>query len=228
MHSLNPKDWFISCKDVDLYFIPYLPFSSLDTSLTFNLKTKYTICFGHWDLTDFSKLSGTISLHSNGIPTGVLLYSDLIVSGHEHLPKVDKLVNNSIECIVTGSMQPYAHGEQLKDEFLYLTHTLVEILDNLSKNKDYYLESNVRVILDLEDIPPSFTCLSINYLYKAVQVVTKEVEEIVEESTTSETTPLAFSTMLYERLGDESEPLLNKYLQDCFMNKTYEQWSYNV
>lgn len=213
-------------NNTSLIFVPYNPFTNL--SLDFQFLNKNKIAFGHWEITDFSVISGTTGLNHATIPEEILSNCDLIVSGHEHKPTFYK----KTKVLVTGSMQPYAHGEQLPCENLYLTHDLNEVKVNLTLDINYYSNSNLRILIEADQEPiKNINCFSLTYIYN--KFTKKEVtsallikEDLDNESNNS--SPLSFNTLILNRfsilkLEDEN---LSNYLQDCFLNKSYDIWSY--
>lgn len=75
------------------------------------------ISFGHWDIDSF----GTDN--PNLIPTKKLAEAgfDAVYTGHVHKPRT--FTRDGINVHVVGSMQPFAHGEEV-DESLYVTRSL--------------------------------------------------------------------------------------------------------
>jgi len=221
----------ILVKNIDessLIFVPYNPFINLNLDLSILNKNK--IAFGHWEITDFSAIGGTSNLNHSHIPEDILTNCDLIVSGHEHKPTYYK----KTKTLVTGSMQPYAHGEQLEDELLYITHSLDKVKLNLATDINYYCNSNLRILIDSDQEPiKNLNCFSLTYLYnkfvkKEDIVIEENVDVATEIQSNSTSMPLSFNTLVLNRLvllKEENEDLTN-YLQDCFLNKSYDNWSY--
>jgi hypothetical protein len=207
----------------NLLFFPYNPYEQVTKNIVLNLLgntlLEDCICFGHWDTTDFSLLSGTTSYHSNLIPDFLIESKCLVVTGHEHKPKQ----NGST--YVTGSMQPYAHGEQLDTEPLYVTHEIQDVLKNLESSSNYYSNSNVRVLLTTSDAPPSFDCLSFSVKYKTMDSQVEDIETDTEVDQISSNSPLSFSALFYQYIN-EKENSIYKYISTCFLDKTYTAWDY--
>lgn len=77
-----------------------------------------TTIFGHWDVESFGGDG------HNLIPTGALPKGITAVTGHIHKPTTFE--RDGVHVVVHGSMQPYAHGEQVNDD-LYVTVTPEEL-----------------------------------------------------------------------------------------------------
>lgn len=92
--------------------------------------------FGHWDAESFGERT------DNLIPSDILSkVTSLIISGHEHLARTFN--RHGVRCDYVGSMLPYAHGEDAKDE-TYVTLTVAQI----SETPDAALRNKcVRVLL---------------------------------------------------------------------------------
>lgn len=222
LHIVVEPFVFYMCPRTSLVLVPYTVFDKKDLPLPHFPDHSY-ISFGHWDVQDFDQISDTVKYTSNLIPSYIKEASDIIVTGHEHLPKYVK--TDKYELYVTGSMQPYAFGEQLDQESLYCVHSLDTVNLNLKKDINFYSSSNLRIICNTDDVlSSSISCLSLSYKF------IKEVE-VVKDTTTdmsnSSLQPLSFSSLLYQELSVDGDIDLNKYLSDCFMNKTYTDWKQN-
>lgn len=79
-----------------------------------------TIALGHWDVDPRSS-------PFNLIPTKELAAAGVTTAYTGHVHKPETFVRDGVTVHVTGSMQPYAHGEE-SDESLYVTRTLDEVL----------------------------------------------------------------------------------------------------
>lgn len=101
-----------------------------------------TTVFGHWDIDDY----GGDNL--NLIPTKLL--SELRVkkayTGHIHKPQ--EFTRDNVNVVVVGSMQPYAHGEEI-DETLYQTVTKKQLL---AADVGAYHDKCLRVDLSAEEL----------------------------------------------------------------------------
>lgn len=222
-------DCYLYLKDTNLLFIPYLPFDTVDSLINENnlplVHNKETISFGHWDIIDFEKLTGIEKLHSNKIPSFILDISDKIYTGHEHKPK-KSLLNNK-EIIVTGSMQPYAHGEELSTESLYLTQTLQEFKNNYTIDVDYYSSVNLRIILDtsknevfeVEDL----NCLSLTFIIKKEDKITttKDDSELNKSISFND----LFINFLQTYINDTTYKEYVENIQSHFLNRDFESIS---
>lgn len=93
-------------------FVPWSPFHSSAEMVAPYLDISFDIVFGHWDVVN-------PATDVNLVPD--MPNAKLIVTGHDHLRR-----RVSDRLWVTGSMQPYAHGEDWTGT-LYQTVTLEEI-----------------------------------------------------------------------------------------------------
>lgn len=103
--------------------------------LTDDLKGCHTLC-GHYDVESFGgddhNLVPTARAAELGIKT--------IFTGHVHKPH--RFERDGVEVVVNGSMQPFAHGEEVSDK-LYVTLTPAELA---MKSPDYLRNRCVRVL----------------------------------------------------------------------------------
>lgn len=136
------------CTLGEYAFIPWHPFiSSQEQSL--DLKGKYEAVFGHFDLESFG-----------GSDHNLLPYDELrtltstVVTGHIHTPSDS--IRNGLRVVVTGSMQPYSHGEDPEGK-LYVTVTIDEVL----KVPEEFINKNVRLLVKPGDEVPELDCLSL-------------------------------------------------------------------
>lgn len=105
---------------------------------------------------------------SNLLPLNVLKHcTDLVYNGHIHQPQVYE--QDGVTVVVTGSMQPYAHGEDVKGE-MYVTMRLDELM---MTDPDTLRNKNVRVLVKEDDVVPQIDCLSL---------ITKRVEDVSEDT----------------------------------------------
>jgi len=104
-------------QNIDGYwFFPWDPVRSA-AELVKTYATPAPGAFGHWDITgDQHNLIPVQELAAAGIAKAH--------TGHTHLPQ--KFSRVGVEVIVTGSMQPMAHGED-PEERLYVTRSLAEV-----------------------------------------------------------------------------------------------------
>lgn len=99
--------YYNNAKDVlHLYFDCYDPFSDCVAAedLEELSKTGLVLSTGHWD--SLSILDKGYTPHQD-----ILTHSTLVVSGHEHTPKLYNYPYDKANVIFTGSMQPYSHAE---------------------------------------------------------------------------------------------------------------------
>lgn len=160
---------------VDLYFYPYDPFNKIPSILPDHkslVKNTY-VAFGHWEVEDFDNITGTTKYNSNLIPLSIKESFNTIITGHIHKPKEYK--DTGVSIILTGSMQPYAFGEELLTETLYLTKSLSEVKDLLTKDKDVFANTNLRVLVKYDDefLDELPNCLSLSYKYLDKQNIAK-------------------------------------------------------
>ncbi len=85
-------------------FLPWRPDQTAVEQLEAYGEFTARAAFGHWDV-------DTRSAPHNLIPTEQLAALGITkaYTGHDHLPR--SFVRDGVEVVVTGSMQPYAHGE---------------------------------------------------------------------------------------------------------------------
>jgi DNA repair exonuclease SbcCD nuclease subunit len=102
-----------------LLFVPWHPFKTAIEMLEPAKGRKFEQVFGHWDIRDFGVEN------SNLIPIALLKdMTDTVYSGHDHTPQL--LVMEGVTVHMTGSLQPYSHGEDPKGRF-YVTLTREEL-----------------------------------------------------------------------------------------------------
>lgn len=125
--------------------------------------TGVEIVFGHWDTdprSDPHNLIPTRQLADAGVQRAY--------TGHVHKPS--EFTRDGVEVTVVGSMQPYAHGEQINED-IYVTLTLAELAEHDVTNKC------VRVVLEpgeiIETVP---NCLQFKTLRKEDTSELPEIE----------------------------------------------------
>lgn len=111
---------------------------------------------GHWDYTAHGE-----DTH-NLVPMEVFKRKGVtkVFSGHIHKPQ--EYTVQGIPLTYVGSLQPYAHGEELPDETLYQTLHKEEVEELLEENDNHFADVNLRVLIPsgeswTADIP---NCLS--------------------------------------------------------------------
>lgn len=128
---------------------------------------KMEAIFGHWDLS----VPDNVSQH-NMIPLDHL-NTELVVVGHTHIPSDTNRGGKRI--LVTGSLFPYAHGEQLDTDELFYTIKLADYDPEIHDGKI------VRFILeDGESIPDG------DFLRVSAIPIAGGVEEIEEDDSVVE------------------------------------------
>lgn len=124
-------------EDVRLAVIPWHPFKDaeqmVDELAATGPEEEFDAVFGHWDIDSFG------GENPNLIPTDALIdITGVAVTGHVHKPERREI--GGVDVIVTGSMMPYAHGEDLTGE-TYRTVSLSEakVLVEEGKSKNMCL-----------------------------------------------------------------------------------------
>ena len=149
--------------------------------------------FGHWDLEDFAEFGGDTT---NLVPVQTLRQmTKMIYTGHVH--KATKKVIADVEIISTGSMQPYAHGEDSGTD-VYETLTLEEL-----RQRDPATLKNkcIRVALqEGEEMPNDIDCLQMTRLFKKKKPG-EEAEEVRVEQ-------FDLDRLLNEALDEKEVPKL--------------------
>lgn len=212
----------VSKIDSLLYFSHYDPFTSndkIDPRLVEPLKTSkesLRIIFGHFDIEDFD---GNTKYNSTLISEFQYENFNLIITGHIHKPSQFTLNNTHV--VVSGSLQPFAFGEEIKeDDGLYQTMTISRCNDLLSQNIDIFKDSNVRLLYKKEEIFPSgFDCLSRTYkLIEDSSSVTASTLDIDLKNIVS------FKDMILSSLNTYkvNDPAFVEVLEEAFLNKNYE------
>jgi len=139
----------------------------------------YDLVVGHWDL---EAIAGNIP--HNIIPLEQLAQlTDLAVTGHYHVERWDLTPTEGLKVLCTGSMQPYAHGEEGKDvvDPVYVTVPLADLLGKLNEDPDFYKGNCVRVEMKPEEDLPSFEALQITKRIISEQVAEDGSLEIALE-----------------------------------------------
>lgn len=134
-------------------FLPYHPTkSATELALTwYDQNPGHTSlnAVGHWDTVSFGN-------DFNLIPTSVLkLCCSTAITGHEHVACTKKI--DGVEVTVTGSMQPYSHGEDPEGQW-YVTMTWQDL------TKEKCTGKHVRAYYNDKDevvIPDDLGCISL-------------------------------------------------------------------
>lgn len=141
--------WVVDQEPVvweNLGFVPYDPFHPT-TELLAELPDDLDAVFGHWDVVDFGgeNVLPAAEIAAKGIK--------LAITGHDHTAREE--IRNGVRIIVTGSMQPYTHGED-PEQKMYITLPVAELYKHDLTNM------NVRVLLEEgETLPTDLNCLSL-------------------------------------------------------------------
>lgn len=128
--------------------------------------------FGHWDVVLPSHAN-----HYNMVPTEQLkAITTKIVTGHVHRP--DVIERDGIEIILTGSVIPLAHGEELPEDEMFYTITRKDYDEDPKK----YDRKFVRFILGEDEDLPEGDFLQIKAYVKPTKtsIDTNEPTESVE------------------------------------------------
>jgi DNA repair exonuclease SbcCD nuclease subunit len=194
--------------DGKLYgFMPWHPFKS-STELAMQLLDmmkegeQLDAAFCHCEIKSYG---GT---DDNLIPIPVLKHrTKLVYTGHIHQPQTFE--QDGVEVVVTGSMQPYAHGEDLEDKW-YKTVTFADMLLNPAA-PECFKNVNLRVLVADGEVPPEIDCLSLT-TKKVTQVEEGEVEEVQLES--FDMNALFRMTLIEHAVGQVvSDKILNKFAE---------------
>lgn len=136
--------------------VGFCPWSATMTAeeMARKLSLPLDCAFGHWDVIAPGED------RSNLAPVDVLREMvSVAVTGHDHRCRVEK--RGDFDLMVTGSMQPYAHGEDPGSRF-YMTMSLDEFrAQNLGLLRDKCL----RIVLqDGEDAPTDIDALQVKFI----------------------------------------------------------------
>lgn len=171
------------------------------------------IAFGHFEVESF----GSDKFIDRLLPNILLDNFDLIVTGHIHTPSFTQV--NDTKVLVTGSMQPYAFGENIpEDGDLYVDININDLKNILENNSEHFKNSNIRIHYNKGDeFLPSFNCYS--YSYKLNNSLERKKEILKDIST------LSFSALFLDSLAQlknsDNEDYVNN-LERTFMEKDYE------
>lgn len=160
-------------------FVPWHPLKTAAEMVDDLEEDPYDVIFGHWDVLDFGEDN------PNVIPVEALKKkTKKVFTGHDHNARDRTL--DGLDVTVTGSMQPYSHGED-KHGFMYVTMTLAE----LEKIEPAVVKDKcIRVLLeDGETLPDDIDCL---------QLTAKRVSSSEEEDTTVELGDFDMEGLFYE------------------------------
>lgn len=139
-------------------FVPYSPFCNSNEQIRREMprfkhkpELKFLV-FGHWDVEDYGRdPEETMGL----IPFDHFKPDQCegVITGHDHKRK--RFMKNDIEIFCTGSMLPYAHGEEDDDakDPIYVTMTKDDVLAKLEENPDYFKMKCLRVLLEEDQEP---------------------------------------------------------------------------
>lgn len=213
---------YIEVVDSLLYFSHYDPFSSLDdyqiSSDVFS-QGSLKIAFGHWDTIAYDSDKFINRL----IPNTILSNFDVIFTGHEHKPNFKLFPKNqrNVPVYLTGSIQPFAHGEEIpEDMLLYVTTTIPRLKAHLDKNADYFKYSNVRILYNKDDLfPEDFPCLS--RTYKLIS----DLKEVISEDLETHGETISFQKIMLNVFQNHLNPdnaIFIKEIERMFIEKSYD------
>lgn len=210
-------------KDLLIYCSHYNPFESLDTELESlgllleeDLKFGSRIALGHWETIDF----GSDHHIDRNVPEIVLKQFNMVITGHEHKPKLSLI--EDVPVLTTGSMQPYAFGEELESESnFYCSLNSASIMKALEENPDIFENSYVRILVqDGDELPPEFKCLGRTYKNVKILKETKESKEDFNES------PLSFQVTFLNHLKaittEENKDILSN-IERVYLDRSYKE-----
>ena len=211
-------NFFINSVNTSLIFTNYNPFKSSKNSFD-DIKTDSNnvlkIAFGHYDIDHYDFIDNSKFI-DHSIPDFIKNNYDLVVNGHFHKPTT---IIDPIPIVVTGSMQPYAFGEEIpEDDKYYVTLNIDEINNILDKDSEAFINSNVRIMYNKgDDLLSPFNCYSITY--KLIQQLPSEKEQVVI------TESISFSDMFLTSLNSYSNSENQQYIDKItkvFLDKNYE------
>lgn len=211
-------NFFINKVNTSLVFTNYNPFKSSKSSfddIVFNSDNVLKIAFGHYDIDHYDFIDNSKFI-DHSIPDFIKNNYDLVVNGHFHKPTT---IIAPIPIVVTGSMQPYAFGEEIpEDDKYYVTLNIDEVRNILDKDSDAFINSNVRIMYNKgDDFLSPFNCYSITY--KLIQQLPSEKEQVVI------TESISFSDMFLTSLNSYSNTENQQYIDKItkvFLDKNYE------
>lgn len=214
----DQKQLFIEDFNLTLFFTSYDPFSSLDDSLNqedLNINpNSFKVAFGHFEVESF----GSDRFINRLVPNVLLNNFDLIVTGHLHKPATT--IINDVPIIITGSMQPYAFGEEIKEDGdLYITLPLSELKEILVENSNAFKNSNVRILYtEGDELLSPFDCYSITYKHIPIEQKQTEIDPKNFET-------ISFNSMFLECLNKnktEDNLIFVEKIEKVFLEKNYE------
>ena len=204
-----------------LYFSNYDPFDSVYNPFTNDsISDEYnlSIAFGHWDTVDY----GSSKFKSHQLSEDFVSNFDLVVTGHEHKPTQKDIQNTTV--VVSGSLQPYAFGEDIREDGnLYVSLNIDEISKILEKNPKAFVNSNVRVFYKIsQPLIEPFDCYSLSYKLiddKPIEVGLTQ-EQLMEGAVSS------FQTLILDVLKSRSSEHNQQYIslyEQVFLDKSYNE-----
>ena len=209
-----------------LYFCSYNPFQTVDQYMETNGnrirnilnldKNIFKIAFGHFEVEAFDIENPKYK--SDLIPKFIKENFDILFTGHIHTPSRSKIDN--LQVVVSGSMQPYAHGEEIKeDNGLYQTITLNNCIKQLEVNKECFKDKNIRILYNRNDIfPEPFNCLSLTYkLLNDSSMTDNNIKDVKNLETLSFSKMVLDTFTKYKAIDDQ---FIQK-IEEAFLNRDY-------
>lgn len=129
----------------------------------------YLAAFGHWDLTAHGE-----DTH-NLIPAEVLARKGVTKAYTGHIHKPQQVTLHGVTVHAVGSLQPYAHGEELEGETLYQTLGKEEVEELLTQNENHFEDVNIRVLVNSGD---TWTAAVPNCLSFQVKMLAADADDL--------------------------------------------------
>ena len=125
--------------------------------------------FGHWDVILPSNAN-----HYNMVPTEQLKeFTKKVITGHVHKP--DEIVRDDVTIILTGSILPLAHGEEIESDELFYTLNRKQYDEDPEK----YNNKFVRFVLSEDEDLPEGDFLQVKAYVKPVKSSDEAPEDAV-------------------------------------------------
>jgi DNA repair exonuclease SbcCD nuclease subunit len=150
-------------------FYPWHPFINAKQMVETMLPPKGAYSYGHWDVASFGEDSSSLS---NMIPLEFFKDAELVTTGHYHL--ASNKVMQGVPVIVTGSMQPYSHAEDLEG-----THYVTISKEDAMLAPRALKNLNVRILLESGETPfGDLDCFSLTFKKLAADAAPELVVDI--------------------------------------------------
>lgn len=234
LHIIDQYTLPITIAEINslLYFANYDPFQTLDEYVQtqggkplVDIVTKHSkglnkICFGHFEVESFDP--DNPKYRSDLIPQFIKDNFHLYCGGHIHLPSRVKFNDCELDVIIAGSLQPFAFGEEIKEDGgLYVTAPLDVCNKLLERNIECFKNSNVRILYDRNEAInlPDFDCLS--KVFKLIHNGEQESTFLSDLKTNSE--PISFKSLVIDSLNkvEHLDIQFVNELKQIFNNREY-------